>query len=185
MKHNAKFFREFLTNPSQIGSVIPSSRFLERRILDAADLVDVHTVVELGPGTGNISRKIVHALPDSARLLTIELNARLAHLVNTIPDKRLISHHGSALDINDILAHYELGKADVVISGIPFSTMPHELGHGIVTAVLDALSPEGRFIAYQLRGKVAHLSNPVFGAVKPKLEIFNIPPMRVWRWDKA
>ena len=57
------FFQEFLKHPLQIGSVIPSSRFLEQRILEAAGIATVKTVVELGSGTGGTTRAILRAMP--------------------------------------------------------------------------------------------------------------------------
>jgi phospholipid N-methyltransferase len=50
------FFRGFLRHPSLIGSVIPSSRFLERRVVEVAGIAHSRSVVELGPGTGGITR---------------------------------------------------------------------------------------------------------------------------------
>ena len=65
------FLREFLRNPRQLGSIIPSSGFLKRRILAAADLTNASVVVELGPGNGGTTRSILSALPANAKLLSI------------------------------------------------------------------------------------------------------------------
>ena len=46
------FLQEFLKHPLQIGSIIPSSRFLERRVVEAAGAADGEVIVELGPGVG-------------------------------------------------------------------------------------------------------------------------------------
>ena len=53
------FFRGFLRQPALIGSVIPSSRFLERRIVEAYGIAHSRMVVELGPGTGGTTRAIL------------------------------------------------------------------------------------------------------------------------------
>ena len=58
-----KFLQGFLKRPQQVGSVIPSSRYLERRVVDRAGVKDSHMVVELGPGTGGTTRAILRALP--------------------------------------------------------------------------------------------------------------------------
>jgi phospholipid N-methyltransferase len=49
------FLQEFLKHPLQIGSVIPSSRFLEQRVVEAAGAADGEVIVELGPGVGGIT----------------------------------------------------------------------------------------------------------------------------------
>jgi phospholipid N-methyltransferase len=178
------FFQQFLKHPLQVGSIIPSSRFLEQRILDTAAIDSARTVVELGSGTGGTTRAILDAMADDARLLSIEINPRLHHLVSGIGDNRLIAHLGSACDLAEIIAGYGLEAPDVIISGIPFSTMDGRKGAGIVEAISSVLAPEGRFVAYQVSNRVALLCRPVLGAEQAALELLNIPPMRVYQWQK-
>ncbi len=121
--------------------------------------------------------------PD-AKLLAIEINPGFCELLDhTIDDPRLIVHHGSAADIPEALAKHELGSPDVVLSGIPFSTMPRELGISILESVKASLAPGGRFVAYQFRDVVHTLGKQVFGPASVQLELLNVPPMRVYRWD--
>lgn len=182
------FFQGFLRRPQIVGSVIPSSRFLERRILKYADIDRNDLVVELGPGTGGTTQAILNELGPGGRLLSIEVEAEFVDLLREINDPRLIPHHGSAEDISEILKMHGLGSPDIVISGIPFSTMPDEVGQRIVREIYKVLPPGKSFVAYQLRDRVAELATPVFGRPKVSLELINIPPMRVYRWtvrDKA
>ena len=65
------FFMEFLKYPFQIGSIVPSSRFLERRIVETSGIKSAKTVAELGPGIGGTTRAILRAMAKDARLLTI------------------------------------------------------------------------------------------------------------------
>ena len=178
------FFRGFLRNPEQVGSIIPSSRYLENRIIQAADLERVKVAVELGPGTGGTSRAFLRVLSREARLLNIELDGEFIPLLDEIGDSRLINHCGSALDIREILQHYGLPGPDAVISGIPFSTMPLELGQDIIRAVWDSLAPGGRFVAYQFRGQVADIGSALLGPPDVEMALFNAPPMRVYTWRK-
>jgi len=178
------FFRGFLRNPDQVGSIIPSSRFLEKRIIQAAELEQARMVVELGPGTGGTTRAFLRVTPDRARHLNIELDDNFIPLLDEIGDHRLINHAGSAVDIENILQHYGLQQPDVVISGIPFSTMPRSTGEAIIRAVWSSLVPGGRFVAYQFRGQVADIANAMLGKSDVEVELCNIPPMRVYRWRK-
>jgi len=179
------FFQGFLRRPQTVGSVIPSSRFLERRILKHADIGRNDTVVELGPGTGGTTHALLDALGPRGRLLSIEVETEFVELLKDIDDPRLIPQHGSAEDIASLLAMHRLGDPDVVISGIPFSTMPEETGKKIVQAIYDALPPGKSFVAYQMRDRVAELATPVFGKPEVSLELINIPPMRVYKWTVA
>ncbi|MAE95189.1 MAG: methyltransferase type 12 [Deltaproteobacteria bacterium] len=183
--HPVDFFRGFLDRPKEVGSVIPSSRFLERRVVRAADLAEARVVVELGPGTGGSTRALLKAMPKAATLLAIEINPDFARLLREKNrDPRLVVHEGSAEQIREALAAHGLLGADVIVSGIPFSTMPPLLGRGIIEEVHAALSPGGRFVAYQVRDKVHELGVPVFGRARVQTELRNVPPMRVYRWER-
>lgn len=178
------FIQQFLKHPLQVGSIIPSSRFLERRIIEAANVGSANVVVELGPGTGGTTRALLNAMPPDARLVSIELNAFFHNLISQIDDDRLIAHLGSACDIQEILCEYNLTAANAVISGIPFSTMSRELGTRIIEAVSSVLAPQGRFVAYQTRDRVATLCRPIMGSEQAQVEFFNIPPTRIYHWEK-
>lgn len=177
-----EFFFEFVKHPLQIGSIIPSSRFLERRILDAAGVDSARTVVELGPGTGGTTRAILDAMSAGARLLSIEINPHFHRMVSDIGDPRLIAHLGSACDLADIIAEHDLAPPDAVISGIPFSTLSPQLGESLIRAIPAVLSPGGCFVAYQARARVAELCDPIMGRSESATEFRNIPPMRVYKW---
>jgi phospholipid N-methyltransferase len=179
------FFRGFLKEPRQVGSVIPSSRFMERKIIDFSGLDGAGIVVELGPGTGGTTRALLAAMDADAKLLAVDVDPRFTEIVAGIDDPRLIAHTGSAADIGEILRQHGLEPADVVISGIPFSTMPRDLGLSILEAVRDSLSERGVFVAYQFRAEVARLAETVFGPARRTAPVpLNIPPMRIWQWAR-
>jgi len=181
----AAFLKGFLMEPGQVGSIIPSSRFLEQRIVEASNLPAARCVVELGPGTGGTTRTFLQHLGPDTQLLSIELSPYFHELLGEIDDPRFINHLGSAEDLAAILAQHGMGPPDVVISGIPFSKMPAEVGTRVAQAVNDCLAEHGRFVAYQFRRDVAGITTPVMGAPSScTLELRNIPPMRVYSWFK-
>jgi len=148
------FFREFIKHPGQLGSIIPSSGFLRRRILRAADLRSANVVIELGPGNGGTTRAILDAMAPDGRLLAIELNDGLVELVRQIDDPRLIVHHGDALELPQLLQQHGLAAPDVIVSGIPFSIISVEIGQQILASIYTALVDGGRFVAYQVADAV-------------------------------
>ncbi len=178
------FIQEFLKHPLQIGSVIPSSRFLERRIIEAAGVATVKVIIELGPGVGGVTRAILRAMPQDAKLLSIEINPTFNTLVSKIQDSRLIAHLGSAIEIREILSGYGLDFPDAIVSGIPFSTMSRTDGCRIIKTVSSLLPPNGRFVAYQVNSQVATLCQPFLGSGQSSMEYLNIPPMRIFQWVK-
>ncbi len=182
--HPIAFLRGFLDRPKEVGSIIPSSRWMERRITRTADIANAKLVIELGPGTGGTTKALLKALAPDAKLLAIEINPQFCDLLKkTIDDPRLIVHQGSASEIPEALTKHDLDAPDVVLSGIPFSTMPRELGLSILRSVRQSLRPGGRFVAYQFRDVVHTLGKRVFGPASVQIELLNMPPMRVYRWD--
>ncbi|MBN8494356.1 MAG: methyltransferase type 12 [Burkholderiales bacterium] len=126
------FLSGFLQHPGEVGSVIPSSGRLERRLVRTARLAQARTVVELGPGTGGTTRAFLRAMAPQARLLAIELSPAFAErLARLQPDPRLSVQHGSAERVAEYLHAHGLPAPDVVISGIPFSTMPPEVAEAL------------------------------------------------------
>jgi len=178
------FLRAFLRAPRRVASIVPSSRFVERRIIARSAVAAATTIVELGPGTGGTTRAILRAMPQHARLLCIEIDPILHGLLRRIGDPRLIAHLGSAEQLQEILNQHGLPAPDVIISGIPFSTMDRAVGRRILEAVSAALSHGGRFVAYQVRDRVAHLGSPGLDLRRVELEWLNLPPLRVFQWEK-
>ena len=184
MANRALFLQEFLKNPRQVASIIPSSRFLERRIVELAEIRTARTVVELGAGIGGTAMAILGAMLPDAKLLSIEVNPHFCSVLNHISDERLIVHCGSAQEIRTVLSRYGLSAPDAVISGIPFSMVNTKTGSLILEEVASVLNSGGRFVAYQISSQVEELSTPLLGAARVEVEFLNIPPLRVYRWDK-
>lgn len=182
----AAFLRGFLSRPSEVASVMPSSAFLEARLVRAADLANARCVVELGPGTGGTTRALLRALAPRARLLAMEVNPAFCdRLRRLIDDPRLVLHAGSAESLADALHRRGLPAADVVVSGIPFSTLPREAAERVAAAIHANLAPGGRMVAYQFKPHVAEYLAPHFGPPVVAWEWLSLPPMRVFVWVKA
>lgn len=179
------FFQAFLKSPRVVASLIPSSPFLERRVVENARVASARTVVELGSGTGGTTRALLAAMGPGSRLVAIERTGEFVTALEQILDPRLEVVHGCASTICAELERLELGSADAVISGIPFSTLPPDLAHTIIDEVHRALSPDGRFVAYQFSERVADYARPVLGPPGVQHELRNVPPLRVFTWDKS
>ncbi len=182
----AAFLLEFLRHPRQIGSVVPSSRWLERRLVRAADAAHARVIVELGPGTGGTTRALLAALRPDAHLLAIDLSPSFCErLIERVRDPRLTVQRGSAEHIEEYLRQRGLPHADAIVSGIPFSTMPPELADRIARAIEAALAPGGRFVAYQVRAHVARYASRYLGAPEHRWAWRNVPPLQVFTWQRA
>jgi phospholipid N-methyltransferase len=94
-------------------------------------------------------------------------------------------HQGDAAEIARALQAHQLGPPDVILSGIPFSTIEQHAGLQILRSVHDSLEAGGVFLAYQVRDRVKNLGREVFGRAHVQTEILNVPPMRLYRWEKG
>lgn len=178
------FFRGFLRHPATVASVVPSSRFLTARIADIARDTRARSVVELGPGTGCTTRALLDVLARDARLLAIDVEPEFINLLRCEDDLRLIAHLGSATMLREIVAQHGLPNPDLIVSGIPFSTMPADDANVICEQIWTSLAPGGSFVAYQFRAHVARYAQAWMGRPATRWEWLNIPPMRVYRWTK-
>ena len=185
-RQSLAFLRGFFQKPNQVASVVPSSRFVEQRIVDMAGIAKARVVVELGPGTGGTTRALLAALPRDARLLAIEINSRFVQLLRgSVEDERLLVHEGTAQELPDLVTKYGLPGVDAVVSGIPFSVIPPAVGREIISSVWSALSPTGCFLAYQIRSAVHDVAKPILGPAHDReLEVRNLPPTRIYCWWK-
>jgi len=175
------FAQNFLKHPKMIGSVIPSSRYLVERLLGEVDWGKTKVVVEYGPGVGTITRELLLRMPEDAVLVAIEMNREFAqYLRASIEDPRLQVVHGSAAQVREILASRDLLRAECVVSGIPFTSIPPAMREEILQQTRDVLSDDGYFLVYQFTRTVLPHLREMFGTVRTDFEPLNILPAQIF-----
>ena len=182
-----QFLRGFLKHPVMVGSIIPSSRLLIERMLRPVDWENTKLFVEYGPGVGTFTRDLLDRMSPDARLVTIDTNSDFTkYLTKSIDDPRLIAVTGSAADVEQILTERGLGKADYVLSGLPFSTLPPGVGDAIAKATAKVVRPGGAFLVYQFNPKVLDFIKPHFEKIDRGFEWINVPPATLfWAWREG
>ena len=186
LKDSALFLKHAIKSPLQVAYFMPSSPWLIDQVAKCAHLSDAKHIMELGPGTGGTTKGILKYMTDDAQLISVEINQKfIEHMQKTIDDKRLIISDKGAQNLVEIMDEQDWESADVIISGIPFTTLPKGMDKAIMQSIHDALKPGGIFLAYQLRDHVSKLAEPLFGEYTfKKVEFKNIPPMRIYTWIK-
>lgn len=175
------FLLNFLRHPLSVGTFAPSSPFLVRRLLRSGDWSRVQSVVEYGPGVGTITLPLLRELGPDARLLAIETNADFCrHLERHIADPRLIVAHRSAEAILSLMQEHSLPPADVILSGIPFTTLPPPLRERILDATVRALDRSGRFLVYQYTRAVERYLRERFERVVRSVEWRSPWPIQIF-----
>jgi len=81
MHRPAGFFRQYVSNPSKTGAIAPSSTALASCMLTGLPLADADVVVELGPGSGALTRHLIEQVGENTRILAVEINPTFAEQV--------------------------------------------------------------------------------------------------------
>lgn len=178
------FFRGFVKHPVMVGSIIPSSDRTVKKMLAPVDWDNTKLFVEYGPGVGTFCQPVLDRMRPDATLLVIDLNPDfIDYLRKTIRDSRFIAVHGSAADVNEIISQFGFQHADYVLSGLPFSTLPNNLGPVIADATAKAIRPGGAFLVYQFRARARDFMAPHFARIDSGFEALNILPCHLfWGW---
>ncbi len=175
------FARAFFRHPLMLGSVIPSSRFLIREVLDPIQWGRARVIVEYGPGVGTITGEILERMHPSATLIAIETNPDFVrYLRQAFPDERLRVVQGSAAQVRTILQQHGFSDASYIISGIPFSTLPAAQREHILRDTKAALEPGGSFLVYQFSSRVLADLKRIFGEVERGFQLLNILPAHLF-----
>jgi phospholipid N-methyltransferase len=175
------FGRNFLKHPKMLGSLIPSSRFLVNHVLAEVDWDRARVFLEYGPGVGTFTREILRRMRPDAVLIALETNSDFVRfLKGKLLDDRLHVVHGSAADADAVLARLQLGRADYVLSGIPYTTMPPEVRSLILQKTHSVLDPNGAFLVYQFTRTVLPYLQQVFNSVHQDFEPLNVMPARLF-----
>src|SRR5215469_399765 len=84
------FARNFFRHPRMLGSIVPSSRFLIKQLLEPINWPRARVIVEYGPGVGGITMEVLRRMRADAALIAIEMNPEfVSYLGNSISDPRL------------------------------------------------------------------------------------------------
>jgi len=178
------FLEGFLKHPVMVGAVVPSSRFTIRRMLSRVDWDNCKLFVEYGPGVGTFCQPVLEKLPRDGALIVIDTNPQfITYLRSTITDSRFTAILGSAADVEEIIHAQGHERADYVLSGLPFSTLPDGVGDAIAKATHKVLRPGGAFLVYQYSARARDFMSTLFSRIDKEIEPRNVPPCRLfWGW---
>ena len=140
---NIRFLRALIARPKQIGALAPSSRGLARAIARQLDPACSGSFLEVGPGTGVITKAILERGIAPERLTVIEYDAEFAaaiaarfHGVNVI--------HGDAFDLARTLGARHAERFAGIVSGLPLLNFPVSRRHSYIEALCQRLLPGRR-----------------------------------------
>ncbi len=185
-EENLLFLKRWLRHPLRLGAVLPSSPALTGLIARNVTLRPGGVVVELGAGTGCLTRMLLGAGISKDRLYVLELDPELCEFLHkNLPDVNVIQ--GDARDLPTLIPKKYVGKVSSVVSGMPMTAMPMAIQRQILKASFDVMDEDGEFLQYTYRPGFSPLKAKQFALSKQRIGMAfrNLPPATVWRYQKA
>ena len=181
MDEKVLFFSTFLRHPKEIGSIIPSSKFLINEVLKNIDFENAKCIAEYGPGTGKITAEILKRSRKDAKILCFEVNKKFCnYLRKKIKDQRLVLINDSAENIKKYLKKLNIDKVDNIVSGLPFSNLTMDKKCFIIEEAKKSLKNSGKFVVYQFLYSFKKCIYNYFSKISIKFVPLNIPPLFVY-----
>lgn len=172
----------WIRNPLSLGAITPSSPDLARAIARLVPTEGPGPVVELGGGTGVVTRALLETGVAPADLIVIERDPTLyAVLKSRFPDLRIIL--GDATELTKLLAPLGLPPARAVVSGLPLLSMSKATQRRIVEEAF-AVAAKGAPLIQFTYGLFSPIERKRMGLVGRVAErVFaNLPPASVWQY---
>lgn len=191
MNENIQFLQAFLKNPGTVGSITPSSPELARRMVAGLRPGMDSVVMELGVGTGAITKFLQEIVPNDSSYLGIELDRDLVRsLKRNYPDMKVV--RGNALEASEIHRKSGLGKVGTIICCLPFVSMPNETGEKILLEADKFMQKGCTFRTFQYAHgyyfpsaiKLREFMRDRYGKSKrSSLIVKNVPPAYTLTWS--
>ncbi len=178
------FFRRFLAHPLRLASILESSPALSRIVAEQLSCDADDYVVELGAGTGPVTRALLAAGVSPDRLIAVEIDAQMAgFLRQSFPGVTVIED--DALGLRQVVRPEALKKIGAVICGVPISLLPAAQQRELVDLMLSLLPPGRPFLAYTHR-LTSPLPAEALGLTGERraFTLLNLPPASVWAYQK-
>lgn len=170
------FFVESLKNLKTVGTFIPCSPVAAEKMIKPVDFSRAKLLVELGGGTGAVTREILANLRQDAELVVFEINPSFAKALKNLNDPRLTVVNDSAVKLGDYLKSRGIKKVDYIISTLPLAVMDRRVVARVLEEVIDALDMRGRFVQIQYSLISKKEIKKKFSVVKLDFTPLNFPP---------
>jgi phospholipid N-methyltransferase len=142
-----EFLFESVTSHNEVRAVASSSQGLAELITDLASLDTAEAVIELGPGTGVFTEKIVEKTRAGVTFLAFEINPKFVEITRRRCPRCTVVQE-SAVHARKHLNKSGLEHCDSVVSGLPWATFSEALQDELLDAVTDTLRPGSTFVAF-------------------------------------
>lgn len=179
---SARFLKTLVAAPRLTGAVAPSGRALARAMAAAAGSPSSGLIVELGPGTGPVTRSLIEDGVAQERLVLIEYDSEFCRLLKArFPRAAIIE--GDAYDLPGALAPLRGQPVAAIVSSLPLLNQPPHRRTKLIGDAFALMGPQGVFVQFTYG-----LASPVprdasrYSAVRSRPILLNLPPAFVWTY---
>jgi len=193
MNENIEFLQAFLKNPFKVGAITPSSPELAQKMVEEIVPNKKRIVLELGVGTGAITKVLQEVVPDKESYLGIEIDKTLVRsLKKNYANLRFVC--GNACDVAALHQKSKLGKVGYIICCLPFVSLPNEVGEEILSEIDKFMLAGCVFRTFQYAHGFffpsaiklrEHMETRYGKAEKSPLIMKNVPPAYTLTWRTA
>lgn len=180
-----RFFKGMIRGPKTVGALVPTSSVTARRMASVANPQSGLPVLELGPGTGVITRALLsHGVPPE-RLISVEYSSEFVrHLERIYPAVHFI--HGDAFDLDTALGPLADTIFDCVVCAVPLLNFTMAQRIALIEDLLDRI-PRGRPVVQISYGPVSPVvARPDRYHIQHfDFVVRNIPPAQLWIYRRA
>jgi len=191
MNENIQFLQAFLKNPTKVGSIKPSSPELAQKMIEGIKPKTDEIVLELGVGTGAITRALQKIALEKDSYLGIELDPELVRMLRkNFADLKIVC--GNAKDITAIHERSGFGKIGSIICCLPFVSLPNQVSEVIMTEIDKVMQQGCTFRTFQYAHgyympsalKLREFMRDRYGKSKrSQLVVKNVPPAYTLTWS--
>ena len=175
-----RFLRGWIETPRAVGAIMPTSAAVSRLMASVIDLDSGLPVLELGAGTGVITRAILARGLPPHKLHLVEYSVDFAdHLRRSFPRVNVVQ--GDAFDLDKTLGENRNLAFDTVISGVPLLNFPVAQRIAYVEDLLDRL-PAGRPVVQFTYGPFSPIpaGRGTYTVEHLGFVLRNMPPAQLW-----
>lgn len=178
MTSSVRFLKKFLHSPASIGSIVPSSPVLVTSMMAPVDWQQSRVIVELGAGTGVVTRAINSRRAPGSVFVSFEKDEQMHQdLHKRFPDVVIAS---DAFHLQEELQKAGADYADCIISCLPFANFDRYQRSRLLEIIYNALRPGGMFIAFQYSLQLEDQLEALYEEVDSRFVMMNIPPAFVY-----
>lgn len=181
LKSDGRFIKNWVDHPLKTGAITPSGNALACAMSSFVPIDSDLPVLEIGPGTGSVTRALLHRGVNRDRLVALEFNDEFyAHIKDNFPGVHVIQ--GDAYRLTETLRQYfdETPQFAAIVSSLPLLTRAKEHREALVNSGLSHLAENAPFVQFSY-GLTPPLAPPAGVTMTHTGWIVrNIPPARVF-----